>query len=468
MLYYRIGVFVMLYEKKMLILSGEGSGVVLLEKSGLGVRFALRVFGLKGAGLKAGIITPKSVFVRDLPNGDPSTVFYLDCDGIAELHFAVFDRELRLYGAIGKRMWEANLMDLLRLKAGDVSLPKDPVPALPPIAKTPDVLPMPDGTGIPQSRVAIYGDEAIAEGNFYTPFDLSSRMPEVDSFLDSPRILDGLAPRVTPHRLDDPSVPPVMANKNNSERVDPPEIAPEPEPESAEAETCEKSPAEEVAREEDEKSENNCERAHAGSECFTEPEPASEPDPKPVEAERSEKPADEFIKPHAEAAAVVTETREERPVETTKPNAEAAAVKEAPWQMTARWIREQATRQTVEVKRSVPPVKKRTDVKKLREAGFFEKCGEDVEKLFSIAKSDGEMKALLPDAEWVKVSFSGGVVSVGRGHGYICYAVPGKYEKTSPLGDEAQWLPKLKSAPTGKGYWLIFQDSRSGEIVRSV
>ena len=36
----------MVYEKKMLILSGEGSGVVMIEKSARGVRFALRTLGL--------------------------------------------------------------------------------------------------------------------------------------------------------------------------------------------------------------------------------------------------------------------------------------------------------------------------------------------------------------------------------------------------------------------------------------
>ena len=76
--------------------------------------------------------------------------------------------------------------------------------------------------------------------------------------------------------------------------------------------------------------------------------------------------------------------------------------------------------------------------------------------------------ALLPELKWVKVRFDGHAVSVGQGGTVLCYAVAGLYEKSSPFGDKAQWLPKLKNAPTGKGYWLIFQDLASGDIVGAV
>ena len=105
----------MLYEKKMLILSGDGKGVVLIEKSAQGVKFSLRTFDMPRCDdLKAGIVTRTSVFVRDLPSGNnPAAVFSVNAGNIDELHFAVFDKHLRLYGTNGKRMWEANLMDLL-------------------------------------------------------------------------------------------------------------------------------------------------------------------------------------------------------------------------------------------------------------------------------------------------------------------------------------------------------------------
>ena len=170
----------MLYEKKMLILSGEGKGVVMIEKSGRGVRFSLKTFDMPYCGeLKAGVITRRAVNVRDLPKGDnPASVFILDgLDDISELHFAVFDKRLRLYGAIGKKMWEANVMDLLckndRRPAFDNGVR---LGALPPISTPPRVLPMPDGTGAPQARLSIYGDEAqTIKGNCNNWVFLNSR-----------------------------------------------------------------------------------------------------------------------------------------------------------------------------------------------------------------------------------------------------------------------------------------------------
>ena len=55
---------------------------------------------------------------------------------------------------------------------------------------------------------AIYGDDALAESDFYTPFELAPRMKQVDKFLDTPRMLDGLSPTIE-KRLPDPSVPPI-------------------------------------------------------------------------------------------------------------------------------------------------------------------------------------------------------------------------------------------------------------------
>ena len=151
----------MLYEKKMLILSGEGKGVVLIEKSARGLRFSLSTFDMPTCGeLKAGVITRKAVFVRDLPQRDnPSAVFIVEADDVSDLHFAVFDAKLRLYGTNGKRMWESNVMDLLCKNDRKAQIDDSPqLAALPPISTPPKVLPMPDGTGIPQSRLELYGD----------------------------------------------------------------------------------------------------------------------------------------------------------------------------------------------------------------------------------------------------------------------------------------------------------------------
>lgn len=458
----------MRYEKKMLILSGDGKGVVMIERSALGVKYALRTFDVDGDGLRVGIITPTAVFVREIPSGrDPSAVFYTDDTELGALHFAVFGRELVLYGATCKKMWEANVMDVLRRRA-NIGEPPMPEPQkLPPIAPTPDKLPLPDGTGIPQSRVAIYGDEALAENDFYTPFELAPRMKQVDSFLDAPRILDGLSPTIE-KRLPDPSVSPASREAAASvdgakaEDATDDEASTASEPETAEA------TAAEVAERAEAKLANADEAVETSEATVTDIAESTQP--------TATNTADDGVPADSDGGT----PRDNDDVIAGSPAEEAAATaeasegyvevgKEMPWRMEAAYLSGLSSRSVApSPPRTVQKVKQRTDARKLREATFFERSRQDVDKLFASAAADGELAALLPELRWVKVRFDGHAVSVGRGNTVLCYAVAGLYEKTSPFGDKAQWLPKLKNAPTGKGYWLIFQNLINGDIVRSV
>ncbi len=494
----------MRYEKKMLILSGDGKGVVLVEKSGLGVRFALRTFGLpKRPDLKAGVVTKTDVFVRDLPYIDnPSAVFYLDGVDIDGLHFAVFDSELRLYGTTCERMWESNLMGLLKKRAAPVALERGPYRAeLPPLVKKPAVLPLPDGTGIPQSRDAIYGDDALAESDFYTPFDLSSRMKAVDGFLDTPRILDGLSPTVETRknrsRTDNPSMPPSAYSVSNAENitVDKTATAAADKTEvigttdTAEVGTTETENAAAVAENPDtaDVAENPDTADVAENPDTADTEVVADGETAQAETDGEDVVADETTDADATTAADTAEnsdTADTDPIdimecimqsderaqeedETALYEAAATADMYMPWQYEAQYLCKMSHRAPIEFKSEIEPVKASDKVKHLRETDFFERCKSDIDRLFASAERDGELSALLPDIEWVKVEFDGHVVSVGRTKVFLCYAVAGVYEKVSPLGDETQWLPRLKNAPTGRGYWLIFQDIMTGDIIRA-
>lgn len=447
----------MLYEKKMLILSGDGKGVVLIEKCATGVRFTMRTFDLPqihGA-LKVGIVTRSSVFVRDLPNVDnPAATFSIDVGDISSLHFAVFDKDLRLYGTNTKRMWESNLMDLLikhDRPAPETSARPVP-PALPPIAPTPQTLPMPDGTGIPQSRLAIYGDEALAENDFYTPLEIGERMKTVDNFLETPRILDGLAPQIMPRSQteSDNSVSEI-APERKSEQAEIHSVYAEPEPEPV----LDDIPVELDENEIIENTEQKTELEHETA---------------------SERGADQTVFAHAEPEKTV-ESSAEVNNEIDLPEKEAAAVatavnvsreQEMPWAMTARYLKSRSVRMPKENKPRVKPVTASEQVRKLRDCAFFERARTDIETIFNTADKDGTLKELLPDIDWVKVEFDGRVISVGRGgNAFLCYAVAGAYEKTPPLGEEAQWLPRDKNVPTGNGYWLIFQNLATGDIIKN-
>ncbi|MCH5161019.1 MAG: hypothetical protein J1G04_03210 [Clostridiales bacterium] len=440
----------MRYEKKMLILSGVGKGVVLMERSALGVKFALRTFSIPPtAGLKVGVVARNCVVVRELPScADPSLVFYIDDSSLdlSYLHFAVFDNSLKLYGAIGKRMWEANIMDLLT-KADRMTSPPPVLPQpvdmapLPPPVK--NVLPDPDGSGNPQLR-AVYGDDLIAGDNYYTPFDISARMKEVDGFLDTPRILDGLAPVINgTAREERPAVQSAQTVAPAIESAAPAVESVVPEIESA-APAVEEVGSTDAAPEVENTKTNVLE------------------DKDNVVGEVVDDEEEGKVDTMEEAAAVGATA-----VDGAHGNPADCAKKVLPWEREAEYLKTLCSSVEVSIKpKSASTVKSKDKVKKVREATFFERCRADVDKLFSSAAKDGELNMILPDIDWVKVPFDGHSLSVGRGGDlFLCYAIPGKYEKVSPFGRDAQWLPKHKNAPTGRGYWLIFQDLKSGGII---
>lgn len=528
----------MLYEKKMLILSGAGKGVVLIEKSGLGVKFALRTFGLLPRdGLKAGIVTKTSVFVRDLPKTvDPSAVFFIDGVDPSDVHFAVFARELYLYGTFGKKMWEANLMDLLRKHSGTVFAPVPEPRKLPPISAPTRVLPLPDGSGVPQSKVVLYGDETLADTDFYTQFDIGSRMTAVDSFLDSPRVLndDRVLSAGNPSR---PAAEITAVRDDSAQQQTESKAGSEQQEAAAEIDAAVKDAAASADGATEQRDSGN--DANSDISCAAEQDAASDDIGTQTEsvsadvasdaistvemsaatpAANGERKEDESVSTAAvkqapkgsnetasdrvsaearqqgsevsakavhtdgdaaanganvERAAVdgeVSAAREIASSEAVAAQAESARSEEVgmPWELTAKWLKGRSTRKPIVRRERVSAVKNKESVTKLREVMFFERSRADIEKLFAAAPRDEELNKIMPDVEWIKVAFDGHTVSVGRsGNLFLCYAVRGEYEKNSPLGEDAQWLPKLKNAPTGKGFWLIFQDLATGEILKS-
>lgn len=446
----------MRYEKKMLILSGKGKGVVMIERSGAGVRFSLRTFGLAPTPqLKAGIVTPRTVIIRDLPPiADPSAMFVTDDLDLDKLHFAVFDDEIILYGATGERMWESNLTDILLRRDRMTS----PTP-------TPQKLPPSDGkeyTRLPPPELAVraaYLDEAMPRDDFYTPFDYSARLSEVDAFLDAPRalngervtgsILDGLAPTVTPS---------ASANTDNADNV----VATNGAVVSDEA-TDETNDVAEIS----EFSEVSADETDAAAQVASAPDAEISDAPQPENTEEIKSVNDniENAEPAARANAENgAETRAEREAAAT---AEPEVSRAMPWEMESKFLSMRGGRKVVKRTARVEPVRRTAQIKKLRDLMFFERSRADIDKLFASAPKDENLGKLLPDVHWVSVELAGGTVSVGRGgDSFLCYAVGGTYA-INPFGEDAQWLPTQADSPTGRGYWLIFQSLSTGDIIRT-
>ncbi len=107
-----------------------------------------------------------------------------------------------------------------------------------------------------------------------------------------------------------------------------------------------------------------------------------------------------------------------------------------------------------------------------RKADFYEKKREVIEKLFCSRRRVEELEKLLPFSKWVKIdydSFRHYIVGViGAEPDFICYGVPSVYTPTPPsrICGGCVFLPLNPVRPQGEGYWLFYQDAKSGKIVK--
>ena len=108
---------------------------------------------------------------------------------------------------------------------------------------------------------------------------------------------------------------------------------------------------------------------------------------------------------------------------------------------------------------------------------FFQEISSQVEKLFEKNPPEEYLQDLIPESKWVKVQFedSGdyyvfGLVYQDEELKYVCYGVPGVYQKQAPreLSGYPVWFPLDDSKREGFGYWLTYQDAKSGESVKAI
>lgn len=108
---------------------------------------------------------------------------------------------------------------------------------------------------------------------------------------------------------------------------------------------------------------------------------------------------------------------------------------------------------------------------------FYSEMKNEIDKLFENNPSEEYLEQLIPDSKWVKVTIEGsddyyvlGLIYEDENLMYICYGVPGVYQKTSPreLSGYPVWFPLDETKPQGFGYWLSYQDANTGESVKAV
>ena len=99
---------------------------------------------------------------------------------------------------------------------------------------------------------------------------------------------------------------------------------------------------------------------------------------------------------------------------------------------------------------------------------FYERNKQKIDRLFDDGLHDETLEKLLPSSRFVRIDVENSdkyyCVGLVGAPDYICYAVPAAYTPTPPeeLDGYCQWLPLDQSAPTGDGYWVIYQDAVTG------
>ncbi|MCI8555322.1 MAG: hypothetical protein HFI85_01975 [Clostridia bacterium] len=108
---------------------------------------------------------------------------------------------------------------------------------------------------------------------------------------------------------------------------------------------------------------------------------------------------------------------------------------------------------------------------------FYQEMKPQIDKLFADNPSEEYLEKLLPNSKWVKVNIDEdlnyyvlGLIYEGEKLLYICYGVPGVYQKMAPreLSGFPIWFPLEEAKPQGFGYWLSYQDAESGESVKAI
>ena len=119
----------------------------------------------------------------------------------------------------------------------------------------------------------------------------------------------------------------------------------------------------------------------------------------------------------------------------------------------------------------------KNEVKKEPSNKFYEEMKEQIVTLFENNPSEDYLMQLLPNSKWVKVNIDDngdyyvlGLIYDDDKLKYICYGVPGVYQKYPPreLSGYPVWFPLDENNTEGFGYWLSYQDADSGESVKAV
>ena len=108
------------------------------------------------------------------------------------------------------------------------------------------------------------------------------------------------------------------------------------------------------------------------------------------------------------------------------------------------------------------------------EHNFYNLIADQLEELFIRYPREKNLEQLIDNSIWCKIDtdidnkyYVVGIIKVKNDIKYICYGVPGNYNVEPPIEMRgySQWLPVDTTNPYEKGYWVMYQDSDTGENI---
>lgn len=103
---------------------------------------------------------------------------------------------------------------------------------------------------------------------------------------------------------------------------------------------------------------------------------------------------------------------------------------------------------------------------------FYSSIKPQLDEMFVCYPRDEELENVIPNSKWIRVDTKSSFYVVGITYDldeaeYVCYGVLGTYDVKPPLEIEnlCSWVPADLSDKFGRGWWMIYQDAKSGKTV---
>ncbi len=104
---------------------------------------------------------------------------------------------------------------------------------------------------------------------------------------------------------------------------------------------------------------------------------------------------------------------------------------------------------------------------------YFDSVKDELEQIFYTYQKEEGLEKIFSESKWAKIYYSKekyyvvGLIFENSKEKYICYGVPSRYSKTPPKGLEgySSFIPLSVFDMFGDGYFIMFQDAKSGRCV---